>query len=135
MSTNTFDQSLFEPDVILPAQYNTIVRRRSTEEGEHKLMFAVLESAVETYLKHMTGKSPARRRLFFEVQNWIDAKNRVGIFSYHTLCESLGIDAKALSIALESRLRRSRPLDSHRARISLPRQTDHSERPLCSERA
>ena len=98
----------FEPDTLLPVQYNEIMRRRTALEGEYKLMFAVLEDAVECYLKHMNAKNRRRRLLFYEVQNWMDAKNRVGLFSYHTLCESLGIDSKALRLALEARLRQSR---------------------------
>jgi hypothetical protein len=104
----------FEPDTLLPVQYNEIMRRRSVLEGEHKLMVAVLEDAVECYLKHMNAKSRRRRLLFYEVQNWMNAKNRVGLFSYQTLCEMLGIDAKALKAALESRLKESRRLDWNR---------------------
>jgi hypothetical protein len=54
----------------------------------------------------MNGQSRRRRLLFCEVQNWMNAKHRVGLFSYETLCEALGIDAKTLRAALESRLRR-----------------------------
>jgi hypothetical protein len=104
----------FEPDTLLPVQYNELMRRRSALEGERKLMFAVLEDAVECYLKHMNAKSRRRLLLFYEVQNWMNAKNRVGLFSYQTLCESLGIDAKALRAALESRLKQSRRLDWNR---------------------
>jgi len=104
----------FEPDTLLPVQYNEIMRRRSALEGEQKLMFAVLRDAVESYLKHMNAKSRRRRLLFYEVQNWMSAKNRVGLFSYRTLCESLGIDHKALRAALESRLKQSRRLDWNR---------------------
>ncbi|MGD0074880.1 MAG: hypothetical protein ABSD31_11145 [Candidatus Binataceae bacterium] len=96
--------SQLEPDTLLPMQYNEILRRRSVLEGEHKLMFAVLEDAVKCHLKHMNAESRRQRLLFYEVRNWMNTKNRVGLFSYQTLCESLGIDAKALSAALESRL-------------------------------
>ena len=101
----------FEPDTLLPMQYNEIMRRRCSLEGERKLMFAVLEDAVECYLKHMNSKNRRRRLLFYEVQNWINAKNRVGLFSYQTLCESLSIDPKALRCALEARLRESRRIE------------------------
>jgi len=101
----------FEPDTLLPMQYNEIMRRRSSLEGERKLMFAVLEDAVECYLKHMSAKNRRRRLLFYEVQNWINAKNRVGLFSYETLCESLGVDSRALRSALEARLRQSRRIE------------------------
>jgi hypothetical protein len=103
-----------EPDTLLPVQYNEFMRRRSALEGEQKLMFAVLEDAVECYLKHMNAKSRERRLLFYEVQNWMNAKNRVGLFSYQTLCESLRVDAKALRTALESRLKRGRRIDWER---------------------
>ena len=96
------------PDTLLPVQYNEPIRRRSALEGEQKLMFAVLEDAVECYLKHMNAKSRSRRLLFCEVQIWINAKNKVGLFSYQTLCESLGIDAKALRTALVGRCARSK---------------------------
>ena len=101
----------FEPDTLLPVQYNELLRRRSVLEGERKLMFAVLEDAVECFLKHMNAKSRRHRLLFYEVQNWMNARNRVGLFSYQTLCESLGIDAKALRLSLESRLTLSRRTD------------------------
>jgi hypothetical protein len=102
------------PDTLLPVQYNEIMRRRSALQGEHKLMFAVLEDAVECYLKHMNAKSRKQRLLFYEAQHWMNAKNRVGLFSYQTLCESLGIDAKTLRTALESRLKRSQRIDWER---------------------
>jgi len=87
-------------DILLPVQYNELTRRRSGLAGEQKLLFAVLEDAVECYLKHMKAKSRSRRLLFCEVDIWMSAKDGVGLFSYQTLCESLGIDAKALRTAL-----------------------------------
>jgi len=107
--------SQVEPDTLLPVQYNEIMRRRSVLEGEQKLMLAVLEDAVDCYLKNMNAKSRRRRLLFYEVQNWMSARNRVGLFSYHTLCESLGIDPKALRAALEKRLKISRRIDWEQA--------------------
>jgi hypothetical protein len=68
-------------------------------------MFAVLEDAIDCYLKNMTAKSRHRRILFYEVQNWMNARNRAGLFSYETLCEGLEIDPVALRAALERRLR------------------------------
>ena len=103
-----------EPDTLLPVQYNELVRQPSALAGEHKLRFAVLEDAVDCYLKHMNAKRRWQRMLFYEVQNWMNAKNRVGLFSYQTLCESLGIDAKALRTALESRLKLSQRIDWER---------------------
>ncbi len=100
-----------EPDTLLPAQYYELMRRRNVLEGERKLMFAVLEDAIDCYLKNMTAKSRRRRILFYEVQNWMSTKNRAGLFSYETLCEALEINPVALRTGLERRLRQYQRMD------------------------
>jgi putative NADPH-quinone reductase len=103
MATALYDDLSYRHADVLPTQYNDLVRRSSVLTAERKLMWAVLADAVESYLKHMNAKTPNRRRLFYEVQSWMSAKGRVGLFSYETLCESLGIDAKRLRAELEKR--------------------------------
>lgn len=103
--------SQFEPDTLLPVQYYALMRRRNVLEGERKLMFAVLEDAIDCYLKNMNAKGRRRRILFYEVQNWMNARNRTGLFSYETLCETLEIDPNGLRTALERRLRHYRRMD------------------------
>jgi hypothetical protein len=93
-------------DILLPLQYNELMRRRSALEAERKLLFAVLEDALECYLRNINATSRSRRLLFCEVDIWMNAKDRVGLFSYLTLCESLGIDAKALRAQLVAMARR-----------------------------
>jgi len=108
------DVQLERYTAVLPVQYNALIRRRAAPTGERKLMLAVLEDAVDCYLKHMHAKSRRRRLLFSQVQIWMNAKNRVGLFSYQTLCESLGIDANALRVELEKRLKSGRRIDWER---------------------
>lgn len=81
------------------------MRRRQGLDGERRLLLAVLEDAVECYLKNMNAKDRRRRVLFYEVCNWMNTKNRVGLFTYETLCEALGIEANRLRAALEKRRR------------------------------
>jgi hypothetical protein len=102
----------FVPDILLPVQYYDLMRRRNRLEGAHRLALAVLEDAVECYLKNMNAKSRQRRILFYEVQNWMNDKNRVGMFSYETLCETVGLDAKSLRTALKRQLKRQ-PQNPH----------------------
>ncbi len=97
--------SEFEPDTLLPVQYHELMRRRQGLDGERRLLLAVLEDAVECYLKNMNAKGRRRRVLFYEVCNWMNTKNRVGLFTYETLCEALGIEANRLRAALEKRRR------------------------------
>ena len=102
----------YQPDILLPAQYNELRRRSDELQGELKLMFAVLEDAIHCYLHHMNAKSRQRKILFFEVREWMNSKHRTGLFAYETLCEALGIDAGRLRRMLE---RQRREIQSGRA--------------------
>ena len=79
----------YEPDILLPAQYNELRRRSHELQGELKLMFAVLEDAIHCYLHHMNAKTRQRKILFYEVRDWMNSKHRTGLFAYETLCEAL----------------------------------------------
>ena len=95
----------YEPDILLPEQYNELRRRRHELQGELKLMFAVLEDAIHCYLHHMNAKSRQRRILFYEVRDWMNSSRSKGLFAYETLCEALGIDAPRLRKMLDLRRR------------------------------
>ncbi|HKD66379.1 MAG TPA: hypothetical protein VKB84_06025 [Candidatus Binataceae bacterium] len=95
----------YEPDILLPEQYNELRRRRHELQGELKLMFAVLEDAIHCYLHHMNAKSRQRRILFYEVRDWMDSTRGKGLFAFETLCEALGIDAGRLRKMLDMRRR------------------------------
>ena len=45
---------------ILPVQYGESRRRKLPAEGERKLLFAVLEDAIRTYLRHRDSEDAAR---------------------------------------------------------------------------
>ena len=48
---------------ILPVQYGESRRRKLPSEGERKLLFAVLEDAIRTYLRHRDSGAEARNRM------------------------------------------------------------------------
>jgi len=104
--TDRLEESLpgkFEPDTLLPLQYYESAKRRQVLEGERRLLFAVLEDAVECYLKNMDARSRKQRLLFYEAQSWVNSRNRTGLFAYETLCEALNIDSEALRRLLDRR--------------------------------
>jgi len=94
-----------ESDILLPEQYNELERRCHELPGELRLMFAVLEDAIDCYLCHMNAKSRQRRILFYEVQHWMNSRYCKGLFAFETLCEVLGIDGKKLRSMLEQQRR------------------------------
>ena len=122
----------YEPDILLPEQYNELRRRRHELCGEFKLMFAVLEDAIRCYLNHMNARTRQRRILFYEVRDWMNSNHGKGLFAYETLCEALGVDGERLRGSLEQHrrenLRGRMPAPQHLLRM--PRLRPRLRRPL-----
>ena len=91
--------SLLEPDVLIPSSF-----RRSKEpgldEGERRLMTAILSDGVEAYISQMTG---TRSRLLsgkIDAKAWVEVENQDYVFSFDNVCESLGLNPKYLRAGL-----------------------------------
>jgi hypothetical protein len=90
---------------ILPSQYNDLVRRRSPGfEGEWRLLWAVLEDAIDTYLANMDCATAKQRNEFDEICGWFYAPKvqLAGLFSFESICDLLEIDAPSLLEGIES---------------------------------
>jgi hypothetical protein len=97
---------LFEPDVLLPAQYFAAFRRSGGLERERLLMLAVLEDAVDCYKKYAFAKDPRGRQMFDEAQDWTASSDRTWLFSFENICDTLEINAEYVRRGLrEWRLR------------------------------
>lgn len=90
------------PECLLPVQYNALLRKRISEQGERRLLLAVLKDALRCYIKNMSGRSARARREFEEISDWFYAEDQEGIFAYQHLCEALGIHPEPLRRWLES---------------------------------
>jgi hypothetical protein len=89
-------QELFQPDTLLPSQYFDRLRRRSSVDGERRLMVAILEDAVDVYRKQAGARDRKRRQLFEDAEAWIESDDRSWVFSYENICDMLSIDAAYL---------------------------------------
>ena len=87
---------LFAPDTMLASQYFDRVRRRKDLTGEQRLMCAIIEDAVEVYLKHAGAVRPDHRDRFEEAERWIEAGDRSWLYAFETICDYLGMDADHL---------------------------------------
>jgi hypothetical protein len=85
----------FEPDIMLPGQFNDLTRRPQQMDGETRLVLAVLEDAVRTYVKTANSRSGIRGNRLAEVSSWFDSRARYP-FSFEYSCEVLGMNAAAL---------------------------------------
>jgi len=97
-------EALSDP-VLLPSQYDDLFRRRARmAEGEYRLLWAVLENGIRSYLANMDCSTSARCSAFEEACSWFHPAEHQpqDLFAFQSLCDLLGIDATMLLKGLES---------------------------------
>jgi len=94
--------SALEPDVMMPSQYFDRLRGGEATP-ERVLMVAVLEVALNDYLKAVGSRDPQQRELFREVDEWVESRDATWLYSFERVCDVLGIDAAYLRRGLRSR--------------------------------
>jgi hypothetical protein len=87
--------TLLEPDVMLPEQFFA-GPRRSEERGEHRLMAAILDDAVQTFCMPQVARARGGWRAEREAREWIESTDRSWIFSFERICEALDLDAECI---------------------------------------
>ncbi len=89
--------------VVLSAQDHP--ERRNLPEGEYRLLVAVLEQAIRSYLVGRNARTGQRRLDHDEVRRWFHGSEQLGPngrFTFRLLCELLEIDAQVLRERLNS---------------------------------
>jgi hypothetical protein len=105
---------------ILPSQYNDLMRRRTGGfEAERRLLWAVLEDAIDTYFANMLCATATQRDEFEEIRSWFHSLGAEPgrLFSFRSICDLLEIDSGKLLKQLES-IRRNRTRDGKMTRAS-----------------
>jgi hypothetical protein len=93
----------FGVDTILPSQFfGRAYADRA--QPERRLAAAVLESAVDDYRRYGVAATRRARRRFAEVEEWFGSDDATWPFSFHGVCNALGLNAEWL----RGRLRRER---------------------------
>jgi hypothetical protein len=92
----------FEVGPVLPVQFYDLVRRCAFLDGETRLVFAILEDAVRTYLR-LRDSRPRRDRIeFAEVARWFAARTGSVPFSFDYVCEVLELEPELFRRRLQS---------------------------------
>jgi hypothetical protein len=97
---------------ILPSQCDDLVRRRSGGfAGERRLLWAVLEDAIDAYLSNMRCATARQRGEFDDVCAWFrPPQNQPDrLFSFESICDVLEIDGRKLLRRIESIRERETP--------------------------
>jgi hypothetical protein len=81
------------PDATVVKQYDNACLQDVRSQGVHRLMLAVLKTAISDYLEGSESQTREARRLSDEAGAWISGKSPAsGVFAYEEVCESLGIE-------------------------------------------
>ena len=88
--------SVFQPDFLLPLQFFTGTRGKGYAEGERRLMFAVLEDAVDCFQKYCGTKESRGRQLYADAEEWFLSDDRDWLFSFVNVCEILGLQPECI---------------------------------------
>jgi hypothetical protein len=113
--------AIFQPDILVTAQYLATYRRRFHLQPEQVLMLAVLQDAVLCFQDHLTATQPRKKALYRDAEEWILDGDRSYFFSFENICESIGIDSTYLRRGLmrcKERVLRTRNQDTARQRLA-----------------
>lgn len=83
---------LFQPDVLISAQYFDTLRSKTGLEPEKRLMLAVLEDAVHCFQDNVLEQSDTKQKLFAEAEEWFLNEGDDSGFSFENICEALGLN-------------------------------------------
>lgn len=93
--TETVTGAVFEMGPVIPVQFYDLIRRSAFLDGETRLVFAVLEDAVRTYLRLRDSSRRRDRIEFAEVERWFEARTGNVPFSFYYICEVLELEAES----------------------------------------
>jgi hypothetical protein len=91
---------------------NNPIASRIRMSGEHQLLWAVMEDAIDCYLRYAEQPSTAARELFHEAEEWIESEEEQWLCSFISICRAFRIDPHYLRQGLRRRvqeLRENRP--------------------------
>jgi hypothetical protein len=84
---------IFQPDILIGAQFQSTYRRRFHLDPERVLMLAVLQDAVVCFQENLTTTCKRKQMMHFEAEEWILNEDNSYLFSFENICETLDYDA------------------------------------------
>jgi|ERR671924_1245077 hypothetical protein len=91
---------LFEPDELAAYEYRKTSERRTFFEPEKRLLYAVLEDAVQCFQRFANATSRKEKQLFQDAADWFFEREDNKVFSFEFVCEVCGFDADFLRMGL-----------------------------------
>jgi hypothetical protein len=67
---------------------------------ERGLMSAILFDGVQSFMSYVCATEPSVKERYKEAYSWITRREKEYVFSFESVCESLGLDAEYLRLGL-----------------------------------
>lgn len=91
---------LFEAETVVFDKFDEVVRRKQHIEPEKNLMLAILEEGIACFQKQLFARSQKGKHLFGDAEAWILQSDVDRLFSFESICETLGISPNYLRSGL-----------------------------------
>jgi len=88
--------SVSTADGEVAVRYEAVYRKAEAAGGERRLLLAVLEDGIRTFLKHSQATFGRGLNLRRETLGWMMAAEARDVFAFESICETLGINAERL---------------------------------------
>jgi len=88
--------SVSTADGEVAVRYEAVYRKAEAAGGERRLLLAVLEDGIRTFLKHAQATFGRGLNLRRETLGWMMAAEARDVFAFESICETLGINAEKL---------------------------------------
>jgi len=82
---------LLEAETVIFDKFDEVVRRKQHLEPEKNLMLAILEEGISCFQKQLFATSQKGKNLFRDAEAWILQCDVDWLFSFESVCETLGI--------------------------------------------
>jgi hypothetical protein len=88
--------AVFQTDTLIPDQFHATYQSKACLAPEKSLMLAVLHDAIICFQDNVKADNKRKRTLFLEAEEWILREDSFYLFSFESICASLGLDARYL---------------------------------------
>lgn len=89
---------------IIPVQYSDPVAVRIQSSGEYRLLWAILEDAIDCYFRYADMLTVNAQEQFRDAQSWIESSEEEWLCSFNSICRHFQIDPSYLRRGLRNRL-------------------------------
>lgn len=89
--------AVFGDEIIVPCQFFSHVNDSPLFwTGERRLLFAVLQDAVNSFLRYRNDQTARGKRLFREEQEWLWSTDRDSLCTFENICAHLDLEPDVL---------------------------------------